>query len=221
MTNSKKLRLWGLGLIVLSFVSLPLTQAIRECLIGNFNGWFSLLLFLILFISGYFYFIRGLDNRKTRLVVIIISILLLLFLTFVVITSLGSARTKAREAGVRAVISGMRAEAELKAMYDKGTDSYYYPDDICDQDSGTLSQQFGFIKNNGVNPICLTDLSLKSWAVSSELPPSGPMRTTSFCQSPLFPSTEKGSGRFYCVDSTGFSGNVTGNITGPSCANKI
>ncbi len=218
MTNSKKLRLWGLGLIVLSFVSLPLAQAIRECLVGNFSGGLSFLVFLLFFISGYFYFVRGFDSWKTRLMVIIASILLLLFLVFIVITSLSTARTKSREASVAVTMNAMRAEAEIKFVYDDKTRSGYYPSDICNQDSGALSNLFKAIKSNGANnSTCLTDSNFKSWAVSSELP-VGQMRSTYFCKSPIFPSIEKGSGDFFCVDSTGFSGKVTGNITSPSCA---
>ncbi len=222
MPNSKKFLFWGLGLIVFSFVSIPGGFAIRDCLTGNFDGGFSFLLFLLLFASGYFYFIRGLSSWKTRLLAIVISLLVFLFLAFIVIFSLNTARTRTKayayEAYIKSSMSAMRATAELKIINDEKTSNYYYPADICNQDTGILSDLFRAIKSNGANnSTCLTSSDFKSWAVSSELPLPGSVRIPYFCKSPIFPSTQKGSGRFYCVDSSGFASESDGQITSPAC----
>ncbi len=221
----KSKNIWGLALIVLSFASILGGTIIRECLIAGFgfdNGS-SIILFLVLLLWGFFLFVSGLSGWKARLLVIAVSIIITLFLIGIILTSLSTARQKARGTGVMALMSSMRATAESKYVYDEKTKKVHYPSDTCDQEVGSMSNLFKAIINQGANgTTCLTDSDFQSWAVSSELPFSNvSMRTSKLCEKPLFISKVKGSGEFYCVDSTSFSGKVSGQITGPNCDTAI
>ena len=213
-----KKSLWGLGIIAFSFVSIPLIPNIAECFVWTFDGELSLLIFLILFLLGWTLFVLGFKNWKSRLSTLIISVLVLILVILAVISSLGTTRQKATGAATKATMSSMRSEAERIVIEGKNLDDWHYPENICDQNLGSLNILFSATRNYGANGItCFVSPNFKDYAISAGLPLTGHVRKSSICKDPLFKTEAKISNEFYCIDSTGFAGNVTGSITGPSC----
>lgn len=208
--------------MVFSFVSIPLGGIVGQCLIGNFDGTWLLLFFLILLVSGIIIFASGFKTWKIRLLIAGISIFIVLSLVFIVLSSLNTARMKARSAGIQATISFIRTQAEYNVTYNVKNDKYYYPSNLCNEETGPLREQFKYIKNNGAsNIICSISSDLETWVFSAGLPLSGVYRQSRYCKEPIFNSKIEKSDGFFCTDSTGFSGRLTTQITGPNCGQPI
>ena len=103
----------------------------------------------------------------------------------------------ARDAKTQASIASLRAQAELfwdkEKNYGNQTSSCENGDSIFG-DTMMANLIEGAEEASGHKAMCFSNP--KEWATSIELRSIG----------------------YFCVDSTGFSGKVTGNITGPSCA---
>lgn len=217
MFKSKKF--WGLILIIFSFISISLIPNIAECFIWAMDGGLTLLISVVLFLVGLFVFILGVRSRGLRIAGWI-TLILIVLLIGITISNLDTARQKATAAATQATMAGMRTQAEMMVTVGQNPDDYYFPENLCDQNSGPWSEQFKAMHNYGANNIsCFKTGDSKDWAVSAGLPMTGKIRKSLICKSPLFDNRIGKSKEIWCVDSTGFAGKVPSNITGPSCGN--
>lgn len=142
-------------------------------------------------------------NKKGgfTLIELLVVIAIIGILSGIVLTSLGTARTKARDASAEASMSSMRAEAELGNISD-GT----YLADLCTASGqGSLTALItavqGNVTPNTVN--CVQNVAAGSrpsaWGASIQL----------------------NSARYFCVDSTGYAGELAANplLTGGTAGN--
>ncbi len=137
------------------------------------------------------------------LIELLVVIAIIGILSGIVLTSLGTARTKAKNASAMASMSSMRAEAELNV-----NSSGNYPDALCVTTAATLNQTLGVpldklataVTNNAAVPVCTfviggtAPYTITKWAASVTLP---------------------GGGGTFCVDSSGTSkASQTALVTG-------
>ena len=114
------------------------------------------------------------------------------------LASLGSARTRGQAAAVQSQLANMRAQAEL--YYSANGNSYSTVSNSCaggmfgtSSSSNGLSQLITAVQNASVTPTCYA--SGTAWSVTSPLP---------------------GGTAYYCVDSTGYSGQRSTAFTNSS-----
>ncbi|MCE9628920.1 MAG: type II secretion system protein [Candidatus Vogelbacteria bacterium] len=123
-------------------------------------------------------------NKGFTLIELLVVIAIIGILSGIVLTSLGSARSKAKESSAKASMSSMRAEAEL------GVDSSgNYIIDVCSNgDAGTVGKLLAAANDQNVGTaVCAqsgaSGATSLSWAAEIEL-----------------------ENDFFCVDSTGSAG---------------
>jgi prepilin-type N-terminal cleavage/methylation domain-containing protein len=121
-------------------------------------------------------------NKGFTLIELLVVIAIIGILSGIVLTSLGSARTKAKDASIKSSMASMRAEAEIAA------DDTGYPVDLCDftNQDAPLYKLANAVTNQGGTPTCT--LTGNDWAADT----------------PLLTNPNE----FFCVDSSGFSGVV-------------
>lgn len=122
------------------------------------------------------------SKQGFTLIELLVVIAIIGILAGIVLTSLNSARTKAKDASATASLSSMRAEAELSV--DSGGN---YKDAVCTTDLAALVTA---ATNNGATVVCVQNSAAGNvsagWAAVATL----------------------GGGGFFCVDSSGYAGTV-------------
>lgn len=183
----KWFRVLGWVFFVLGFFSfLSILVGLPDVAVQSSQLWLSGLLPL-----GFIFLLIGLNGVTNRIIVLaLFAFPVLMFL------QAGSEPGHARDSAIRATLSSMRSQAEISVV-GNGTDTWHYPDNLCDQDNGPMSDLFKGLTSYKARDIqCFVSSDLKSWAVSARL---------------------RDSDDIYCSDSVGFFGKVTDIITGPSC----
>ena len=118
-------------------------------------------------------------NKGFTLIELLVVVAIIGILAAVVLTSLGSARTKAKDAAIMAQASSMRAEAELAVT----SSGYPVTANFCLGAGDTLNGLItGIVSQGGTVYSCHSTASAWGFAVTLN------------------------NGTYYCVDSTGFAG---------------
>jgi prepilin-type N-terminal cleavage/methylation domain-containing protein len=132
-------------------------------------------------------------NKGFTLIELLVVIAIIGILASVVLASLTSARIKGKVAAIESTMSSMRAAAEI------GVNNGKYVASICTVDSvgggiKTLLDSIQLASSKATDVRCSSDAGHFKWAVSAILPATS--------------STPAGT--VFCVDSTGYSGTITG-----------
>jgi prepilin-type N-terminal cleavage/methylation domain-containing protein len=135
-------------------------------------------------------------KKGFTLIELLVVIAIIGILSGIVLTSLGSARDKARAASAKASLSSMRAEAEL------GADSAgNYLNNICNATTGVgnLDALITGAENNGATVVCYDDDS--DDGVATDIPTEWAVEGA------------LADGTFFCVDSGGSAEDYTTDPT--------
>jgi len=123
------------------------------------------------------------EQKGFTLIELLVVIAIIGILASIVLASLNTARDRARDTSIRASMSQMRAQAEI--FYDQQNPPTYSGGGGMCADPEIVRLQAGATGNGGTVPNC--DATAQAWAFEILL--------------------NAGAGSYYCVDSTGFSGN--------------
>lgn len=148
------------------------------------------------------------SSRGFTLIELLIVVAIIGILSAVVLSSLGSARNKAKDSAIKAQLSQMRSQAEMYA--DSNSSSYgpAFTTGACPTASATTDMFTKTSANSGLfdlikgtrdsgSAVVTCGASTTGWAVSAQ-------RVTN-------------TAAYYCVDSTGAVKETTAAITGTSC----
>lgn len=130
-----------------------------------------------------------LKTKGFTLIELLVVVAIIGILSGIVLTSLGSARTKAKDASAKASISSIRAEAEIVS----DGSSYL---GVCGAETVARLYTAAFDQTGEAD--CFEDPDGASYSAYTILPSSDP-------------------DDYFCVDSTGFAGVVSSQPTDPLC----
>lgn len=120
-------------------------------------------------------------KKGFTLIELLVVIAIIGILSSVVLASLNTAREKGADAATKSNLSGMRAQAEL--YYDGNTNGYT---SVCSSTSG-IQKQYGAATTSAGTTDAACESGTSTWAASVKLKPAG---------------------KYFCVDSTGFAGEL-------------
>ncbi len=125
------------------------------------------------------------NKKGFTLIELLVVIAIIGILSGIVLTSLGTARTKARESSAQASMSSMRAEAELGI-----SSGGLYVSDICtNTNTGGLDRLITAVEGGGFTVNCVDNLTASGQA-------------TAWAASVPFADPNE----WFCVDNTGYAG---------------
>ena len=135
-------------------------------------------------------------KKGFTLIELLVVIAIIGILSSVVLASLNTARDKGADAAAKSNLNGARAQAEL--FYDAGT-TYA---NVCTSDTGIKKQYLAAVSStgatDGTTAVCV-GTSSDGWGAAIKL---------------------KTAGKYYCVDSTGYAGELTTNTNPITTADR-
>lgn len=146
-------------------------------------------------------------NKGFTLIELLVVIAIIGILAGVVLTSLGTARDRAKEASATSSMSSMRAEAELGADV-----SGLYLENLCTSEAGTgslLELRTAAENALGGTPGSWTEVSC------NQEPATG--RPSAWAAGTI---NALSGGKFFCVDSSGFAGEQSTTLSGVECTRE-
>jgi len=131
-------------------------------------------------------------NRGFTLIELLVVVAIIGILSGIVLTSLGSARDKARDAAIQGNLSGLRAAAEVYYTDKSSYDSMFTGNNTCASVDDSVSKS---LESIDTEKACFS--SANDYAASAQL--------------------VSDSNGYWCVDSAGTSKKITTQVTGTSC----
>jgi len=166
--------------------------------------------------------VHSLPTKKGfTLIELLVVVAIIGVLATVVLASLGSARNKSKDAAIKAILSSMRAQAELQYLETGNYNNTCEPDSITGKMFRDAYAKAGVAVNSG-NNICndennlynaVPPSNLVQMQIASGLDPDGSIWAATIILS---------TGNWFCVDSLGttaidLSGQVTGTCPDKTC----
>ncbi|OHA58202.1 MAG: hypothetical protein A2571_02990 [Candidatus Vogelbacteria bacterium RIFOXYD1_FULL_44_32] len=155
------------------------------------------------------------NNKGFTLIELLVVIAIIGILSGIVITALGGAQTKAKDAKIQSEMGQLRSAAELYALsnnntYGKG--GLNGRDTLGCTDSAGMFQDPTLVKY--ISSI-LSNVKIGSTYVQCVTRPSGTTNATSWAVVALLPSSSVPTDeKWWCVDSSGYNGKVIYGVSG-------